>query len=207
MRQLAATLGLLAVLAGASCGSVPRTNYYTLRVPSPPETRDPKTTFLLGVEHFRATEMLRDDRIVYYESPTELNYYQYQRWGAAPATMLTQVTARQLDQMGIFTEVRVLPSREPMDYILTGRVLNYEEVDYEGGGKGRVALELTLVRSRNRQIVWSFHRQAERAIEERGVAGVVNALNAATQDLLQEALAGLTAHVEHDFAESQKHPQ
>ncbi len=207
MRRLAAALGLLGTILCASCGGVPKTYYYTLRVPPAPPASDPKTTFVLGVERFRGVEMLRDDRIVFYRSPTELNFYQYHRWSAEPATMLTEMVARWLDEMGIFTLVRMLPSREPVVYILRGRLFNFEEVDYEGGGKGRVNLELTLVRTRDRQLVWQITRQVERPIEEKGMTGVVNALNASSEQLLREALPGLAARIESEFKESQQHPQ
>jgi len=201
MRRLAAVLGVLGVLTAASCGSVPKTYYYTLRLPPVPAAGDPKTTFALGVEHFRAAEVLRDDRIVYYRSPTELDFYQYHRWSADPATLVTERAARWLGQMGVFADVRLLPSREPVDYVLKGRVLNFEEVDDNQGGKGRAALALELVRSHDRRVVWSFTRQSEHAIEGKGMSGVVDALDASTQDLLGQALTGLTQQVEHDFAE------
>ncbi len=207
MRRLAAALGLLGTILCASCGGAPKTYYYTLRVLPAPPASDPKTSFVLGVERFRGVEMLRDDRIIYYRSPTELNFYQYHRWSADPGTMLAEMAARWLDEMGIFTFVRMLPSREPVDYILRGRLFNFEEVDYEGGGTGRVNLVLTLVRARDHQVVWTFTRQVESPIQETGVTGVVNALNASSEQLLREALAGLAARIESEFRESQQHPQ
>jgi len=195
----------LATLGLASCGgSIPKTQYYTLSVPAPPAaSSDPKTTYILGVERFRAPEMLRDDRIVYYESPTQLNYYEYHRWSADPATLLTELAVQYLDRLGVFAEVRLLPIREPVDYTLRGRVLNFEEIDYGGGGKARVALELTLVRVRDRRVVWSARQQVETPIQEKGMAGVVNALNASSQQVLREVLLGVAEQVEQDFKGSQ----
>jgi len=201
--RLAAACLLLAALLGVSCGSVPRTYYYTLRTPPPPAASDPNTNFVLGVDRFRAPEMLRDDRIVYYESPTQMNFYQYHRWGSDPASMLSELAAHWLDGLGVFSQVRMLPLREPVDYILRGRLFNFEEVDYEGGGKARVSLELTLMRSRDRQGVWSMRRQVEVPINETGITGVVNAVNAASFQLLREAIPGLVARVEQDYKASQ----
>jgi ABC-type uncharacterized transport system auxiliary subunit len=196
-RRLA--LGLLAALSSVACGSLPRTNYYTLRLPPPPDTRDPQVNVVLGIEPFRATGVLRDDRIVFYESPTELHFYEYHRWSVDPATMLTDLVARRLVQRAVFLEIRRLPAREPVDYILRARVLSFEEVDYAAGVKGRVALEMTLVRSRDRKTLWSETRQAESAAEGKGVAAVVNALDAASARLLDELLPVLVAQVERDL--------
>jgi ABC-type uncharacterized transport system auxiliary subunit len=177
---------------------VPRTNYYTLRVPPPPAAHDPKTAAIVGVERFRAADVLRDDRIVYYASPTELNFYQYHRWSADPATMLTEVTARRLEQCGAFTAVRLLPSREPVDYLLRGRLMNFEEVDSGAGVKARVGLEMMLIRVRDHKILWSETRQEESAAEGKGVAAVVQAVNSASERLLGGALPDLVRKVEED---------
>jgi len=198
---LGAALALLVAAVGVSCGSLPKTNYYTLRVPAVPETKDPKARAVLGIERFRAAEVLGDDRIVYYELPTQLNFYQYHRWSSDPAALLTDLVARRLSQAGTFSEVRRLPSREPVDYVLRGHLLNFEEVDYEAGVKGRVALEMTLFRSRDHKLLWSARREVESAAEGQGVAGVVKALDAASARLLDEVLPVLVAQVEHDLPE------
>lgn len=201
-RRCGCRLALAWLILGAlSCGGIPKTNYYTLRLPAPPLAGDPKTTFVLGVEHFRALDVLRDDRIVYYESPTRLNFYQYHRWSSDPATLLSELTARLLTEMRIFTDVRLMPSREPVDYLLKGRVFSFEEVDEGSGTKARVGMEMTLVRARDHKVVWSEERQAERPIEAKGVAGVVDALNASTEAILREVLPGLAAQVERDFSQ------
>lgn len=197
-------VGLLAALAVAACGgSIPKTQYYIVRIPPPPHSGDPKTPYVLGVERLRAPQMLHDDRIMYYESPTELNYYEYQRWSADPPTMLSELAVQYLDSLGVFAEVHLLPIRQPVDYVLRGRVFNFEEVDFEGSGKGRVSLELTLLRTRDRKVVWSARRAVEAPIQQKGLQGVVGAINAASQQLLGEVLPGVAAQVEQDFKASQ----
>ena len=194
-------LALLALGVAVSCGRLPKTNYYALRFPAPAPANDPKTNFVLGVEHFRALDVLRDDRIIYYESPTQLNFYEHHRWSSDPPTLLSELTGRALRQMQLFADVRMLPSREPVDYILKGRVFHFEEVDEESGGKARVGLGLTLVRSRDHMVVWSAERQVERPIQTKGVAGVVEALNSSTEGLLAEVLPGLVTQVERDLTQ------
>jgi ABC-type uncharacterized transport system auxiliary subunit len=198
-----AVLGLLATFLSVGCGGVPKTYYYTLQVPAAPPINDPKTGYVLGVERFRAPEMLRDDRIVYYVSPTQMNYYQYHRWGADPATMLSEFTAQWFGSTGVFAEVRMLPTRERLDYTLVGRVLSFEEVDREAGGNVRVALELSLTRTSDHKVIWSSQQRAEAPLQERGVEGVASALNASCAQLLREMTPGLIAQVEQDYRASQ----
>ena len=199
-----AVLGFLLALFTAACGGVPKTYFYTLQAPAAPAASDPRTTYVLGVEHFRAPEMLRDDRMVYYVSPTQMNFYQYNRWGSAPATMLSEYTAQWVESTGVFAQVKTLPVRDRVDYILGGRVDNFEEVDEAAGVKVRVAVELSLVRASDHKLVWSDQRRQEAPVTEHGAGGVASALNAVSAQVVRDLVPGLVAQVEQDFKGNNK---
>lgn len=205
--RTAIVLTFSALFLFACGGKIPATHYYTLRFPPPAPRTDPKTTLVLEIEPFKAAMNLRDDRITYYESPTEFSYYEYRRWSPDPATMLTELTRRRLGETEVFAHVRLVPSHEPSDYTLKGHVLNFDELDYEPGGKARVALDLRLVRTSDKKTVWSDRREVTHAIDQSGVEGVVNSLSAASDQLLSEALPGLEAEVEREFKENPAKPQ
>ncbi len=199
-----AVLGLLIGLLAAACGGVPKTYYYTLQVPAAPLPTDTRTSYVLGVEHFRAAELLRDDRIVYYVSPTQVNFYQHHRWGSDPATLLAEYTAQWADSSGVFTQVRMLPARERVDYILGGSLLSFEEIDTDGGAKVRLGLALSLVRTSDHKLVWSGEQRQETPLGGRGVEGVASTLNASCAQVFRELAPGLIAQVEQDFKSSAK---
>ena len=207
-RSLQACIGgplvLLVAVFAAACGGIPKTFYYTLQVPAAPAPTDSKTTYMLGVEHFRAPEMLRDDRMVYYESPTQVNFYEHHRWSADPATLLSEYTAEWLGSTGVFVQVKVLPVREHPDYVLGGTVRSFEEIDSDGGAKVRLALALSLVRSTDHRTVWSDERRQEAPVPEGGVAGVATVLNTSCAQMLREMVPGLIAQVEQDFRSTNK---
>jgi ABC-type uncharacterized transport system auxiliary subunit len=192
------------VLFATACGGVPKTYYYTLQVPAAPAPTDARTDYVLGVEHFRAPEILRDDRIAYYVSPTQVNFYQYHRWGSDPATLLSEYTAQWVEASGVFARVRMLPQRERVDYTLAGRVLGFEEVDSNGSAKARLALALSLVRTSDHKVVWSGSQRQETPLPERGVEGVASALNVACEQALRVVMPGLITQVEQDFKNSGK---
>lgn len=203
----AVPLGFLALFLAGCGGKIPATHYYTLKFPPPAPMADPKTALTLSIEPFRAAMSLRDDRIMYYESPTEFGYYEYHLWSPDPATLLTELTRRHLNQLAAFAHVHIAPTRERTDYVLRGHLMNFDELDYVPGGKARVALELRLVRTRDQKIVWSDRREVEHSIEGSGVAGVVDALSAASDQLLDETLPGLASAVEQESAASSGKPQ
>jgi ABC-type uncharacterized transport system auxiliary subunit len=199
-----ALLGLLAALVAAGCGGIPKVYYYTLQVPSAPAPSDPRTDFVLGVEHFRAPEVLREDRIVYYVSPTQINFYQNHRWGADPATLVSDYTVQWMDSSGVFSQVKALPVRERVDYTLGGSVLSFEEVDADGAAKVRLGLALSLVRTSDHKLVWSAEQHQETPLAEHGVEGVATALNASCAQVLRQMTPGLIAQVEQDYKNSAK---
>ena len=197
-----AVLGILVTAFAVGCGGVPKTSYYTLQVPAAPPPTESRTSYILGVEHFRAPEVLRDDRIAYYVSPTQMNFYEHQRWGEYPATLLSDFTAQWLDSSGVFTQVRILPAREHVDYTLGGSVTSFEEVDSDGGVKVRLAMALSLVRSSDHKLVWSGEQRLETPLQGHGVEGVASALNASCAQALRGMVPGLIAQVEQDYKSS-----
>jgi ABC-type uncharacterized transport system auxiliary subunit len=201
-RAAAAAGWLAAAVLCASCGKPRPVYYYTLQMPAPAQVSDPRTNFVVGVLQFRAPEPLRDDRILYYQSPTQLNFYEQHRWDSDPATMLATLTQRELQQTGAFAQVLLAPYQGNVNYVLRGQVLGFSEVDYQGGVKARVGLRLTLLRMPNRTVAWSAQRQLENTVQEQGVPGVVTALNAATKQVLDEMIPGIVAQVESDYRAS-----
>ena len=202
-------LALLAALMSAACASAPKTRYYTLHLPPPPGTPGAKTHFVLQVEHFEAPDVLQDNRIIYYTSPTELNFHQYHRWSSDPAELLTELAMKYFAEAGLFQQVYSYPAPVTADYTLRGRVLDLGELKYEKDGRGksgeaRLGLKLDLLRTQQNKVVWSARLEQTAPIEKKGVRGVVDALNIAADRLLRNANSGISQVVEHEFAQKQE---
>ena len=131
-----------------------------------------------------------------------MNFYEHHRWGSDPATLLSGYTAQWLDTSGVFTQVKMLPVRERVDYTLGGTVTSFEEVDSEGAGKVRLALALSLVRTRDHKLVWSGEQRLETPLAEHSVEGVASALNSSCAQALRQIVPGLITQVEQDFKSS-----
>ncbi|MGE5326280.1 MAG: ABC-type transport auxiliary lipoprotein family protein [Deltaproteobacteria bacterium] len=186
---------MLAALLLSACGSVPKTHYYSVTMPTAAPTADSESAGVLDVARFQAASVLRDDRILYYQTPTELNYYEYHRWSAQPAVMMAELVSRRVRASGVFSDVRLNPRTTPGDFQLRGRLLNFEELDFQAGGHVRVALELDLVRNSDHTIIWSGTERRERAVEGKGVGAVVDALNASAAEVVDGLLPQLLAGV------------
>ncbi len=205
----AASSALLTSLVFAACASAPKTHYFTLQVPPPPSPPEPKTHFVLQVERFEAPEVLRDNRIIYYTSPTELSFYQDNRWSSDPADLLSEMAMKYFAETGLFQQVYAYPAPVQADFTLRGRVLDLGEMRYKKGasaksGEARLGLKLDLLQTQQNKVVWSGRLEQTAPIEGERVPEVVDALNVAANQLLRNAYGGISQVVEHEFAQRQE---
>jgi ABC-type uncharacterized transport system auxiliary subunit len=196
-----AGLVLLTVLLCTACGPA-NTRYYTLGVPHPPAAEAPGTHFTLQVERFDAPDLLRDSRIIYYTSPTELNFDDYHRWSSDPGELLSDVAMKFFAETGLFQQVYAFPAPVKADYTLRGRVLDLSELRYKTtGGKSRqvrLGLKLDLLQTRKNQAVWSTRLEQTEPIRKDNAQGAVEAMNVAAERLLQTAYGGISRALEHE---------
>lgn len=201
-------LALLATLVFVGCGSVPKTRYYTLRVPPPPNTSARKTDFVLQVERFESPAVLRDNRIIFYTSPTQLNFHQYHRWSSDPGELLTEMAMKYFAESGLFQQVYAYPAPVHADYTLRGRVLDLAQLEYTKGDSGKygvakVGLKLDLIQTKDNNLVWSARMEETERIEGKKEQEVVNALNGAANRLMQKAYKNISQVVEHQSTQKQ----
>jgi len=205
----AAGLALVAALVSLACASTPRTRYYTMRLSPPPRAQGPGTHFILQVEHFAAPSLLQDNRIIYYTSPTELNFHEYHRWSSQPGELLSDLAMKYFAEKGLFRQVYSYPAPVDADFTLRGRLLDLGEMRYEKDGRGkkgeaRIGLELDLLQTHENKVVWSARLEQTEPVETKKVQAYVEAMNVAAQQLLQQAYAGISQVVEHQAAQMQQ---
>lgn len=205
-------LALLAAFFCTACASTPKTRYYTLRTPPPPAAASARTHFTLQVERFDTPDLLLDNRIIYYTSPTQLNFHEYHRWASDPGDLLSEVAMKFFASTGLFQQVFAYPAPVNADYTLRGRVLDLDELRYgmNGGGKSgeaRLGLKLDLLQSQQNKVIWSARLEQAEPIQQSNVEGAVDAMNIAAERLLQNAYTGISKVVERTAAETHEQEQ
>jgi ABC-type uncharacterized transport system auxiliary subunit len=186
---------LLTLALNMSCGGAATARSYTLHIPAPPPATEKPLPVTLGVERFQAVDALADRRILCYESSIQVKYYEQDLWNSDPAQLLTELTFRYLAQTRLVERVRMLPWAQRVDYVVQGRILNFEELDSGQEPQARVALVLTLARYPSRETLWSGTFRAEEPVEGGGVPALVEALSAATDKVLKQGVAQLLAEL------------
>lgn len=184
---------LFATVTLASCGSGRPIHYYTVDLPAGPEptARVYPVTLLIG--HIGGPEILMDQPIAYRVGPNEIGTYQYHLWDAAPVQMLKTSLLRRLRASGKYQSVAELGSSAQGEYVLHGRLYDFEEVD-AGGMSGLVSMEFELDDRKGRKMVWNHFYSHSEPVQGKTIADVVAALDRNLRQGLDEVVSGLDGY-------------
>lgn len=184
---------LLLLLAG--CGGIPDTSYYTVvpqfETPVLGNNHQPAPTKTIRVERFTADILYEDDRIIYRESEYEVKYYNYRRWAATPRYLVTDRIVDNLRQSGLFHEVLSGPSLNKTDFLLSGRLLAFEEWDRGEQWFGTAAITVQLREANSGDLLWSGEFRHETPANQKLPSAVVAAISHSLQQCANEVIDSL----------------
>ena len=182
----------------SGCGSVhgPVTKYYKLEIPPAPTPAGPSAPVPLRIEPFRATSLLRQDRIVYRPSPMEVGFYEYHRWAEPPTNTVTNALADQLKSRHVFQSVEISDGGEKPDYVLRGSIDQFQEVDYKGAVKVQVSISAELEDPVRREKIWSSTASSECLVSKSDVHAVVAAMGQASQQSIARLVTDVAKFVQ-----------
>ncbi len=184
-----------------ACGGVPETYYYTVAplafnaMKAKANDVESNRTIVLGVEKFSSEALYDDDRIIYRESPYEVKYYHYRRWATAPRQLVTEEVFKHLQAARICRDVVNFPGSKHVDYVLTGRILAFEEWDRGEEWFGRVAFTAQLYDPASRQALWNEVFEAETRAKKRIPTAVVEAIGKSLEKCLADLQQALPERV------------
>jgi len=185
------------VLLMAGCGGkVLYPHYYALDIPAAPiaaeaGARQPVT---LAVRRFEAASYLRQGRIVYRPTPTEIGFYDYHRWAADPAEAITEATIDSIRSRRLFAFVKPYDGQGREDYLLSGRLEKLEEIDSPRGVRVAARLSAELVDLSTGAAVWQSEGDEAAVVESRDVNSLVGAMSHAVQKCIERLTDGLDRH-------------
>ena len=186
--EISYALAALIILSGCG-GAVKYPRYYTLHIPSPPDP--PASGNLhasLAVREFSSPSYLHKGAIVYKTSPEQIGFYSYHRWATDPRELVTNAVTDHLRASGTFSQVKPYDGQADIDYVLSGRLENLEEVDYEGGVKVEVAISAQMVRLSTGATVWTYSVTEVGQVGKRDMPAVVSAMNRTMEEAIEKLL-------------------
>lgn len=122
-------LFVLAAIIFSGCMTSPYRRYFQLKLPvGEVSGRQPMDRVLL-VKRVQVDKIYDDYRLVYRESPFELNYYSYSFWIKKPGELIRDAIFEFLNKNNVFRRVIRQFSEGTPDMTMQAKVLILEEVD------------------------------------------------------------------------------
>jgi cholesterol transport system auxiliary component len=193
-RMIRFTLVAMATAALGSCLGGKPTKYYTVALPPapPPVTSAFPVTLLIG--HIGAPEILEDQPIVYRSGQNEIGTYEHHQWAEPPTQMVKTMLIRRLRASGKYQSVAQVGSSTQGEFVLRGRLYNFEEVDQGGGVSARVSMEFELIDRRTHKAVWNRLYTHTEPVQGKEIPDVVAALDRNLEQGLSQVESGLDAY-------------
>jgi ABC-type uncharacterized transport system auxiliary subunit len=188
-------LAALVILTGCT-GRVRYPNYYTLNLPAPPDPPAGENAHAnLAIREFRAPTYLRQGAIVYKTSPEHIGFYAYDRWATDPRDFVTNAIVDRLRASGVFARVQAYDGSRDVNYVLSGRLEQLEEVDYQGSVKVQVAISAEMTSIATGATVWSNAVSEIGDVSNRDVPAVVSEMNRTMERAIEKLLSPMPADV------------
>jgi ABC-type uncharacterized transport system auxiliary subunit len=196
-RPISISLILLLASILSGCGTSRPIKYYSVPLPAAPTPSTNTYSVSLLVASIGGPDMYKDTPIAYRTGANEIGVYHYSRWEEPPVEILKSKLILLLRSSGHYQSVSGLGSTPEGQYVIRGRLYDFEEVDGEGIA-GLVSMEFELCERKSGKIVWThFYSQKER-VDGKAISAVVTAINLDLDRGLGEIAAGLDQY----FAES-----
>jgi len=178
-------LAVTGCLVGASCVSTRPVHYYTLgAAPAPANQGRPDGPILL-VGNITAPESLQDGRIRYRAGSNAAGAYEYHRWTERPGSMVRDALVRVLRDSGKYQRVLEAGSSTNGDYLLRGKLDEFDEVDDESVHT-KISLHIELVDRKTNQNIWDQMVEREEPVSGKSVADVVQSLDRNLHHVMDE---------------------
>ena len=178
-------LVIAACIAGSGCVSTKPPHYYTLGpAPSPANLGKPDGLILL-VGNIATPEALQDGRIRYRTGSNEAGAYEYHRWAERPGLMVRDALVRAIRDSVKYRRVLESGSLANGDYLLRGKLDEFDEVD-RASIQTKISLHVELLDRKTNQNVWDHIAEREEPVNGKSVGDVVQSLDRNLQHVVSE---------------------
>jgi ABC-type uncharacterized transport system auxiliary subunit len=191
-------MSLLPLCLGG-CGAGRPIHYYTSPVAVAPTLADHKYPVSILVGNIGGPGIFEDTPIAYRIGTNEIGTYQYSRWMEPPLQMVQGQLTRLLRASGDYQSVALVGSDTEGQFVLRGRLYDFEEVDTPGI-TALVSMEFELHDRKSGRIVWSHSYSQSEPVQGKDISGVVTALDANLDRGLKEVAAALNQYFSASLA-------
>ena len=184
-------IALLCIVSAACVGGRP-IHYYAINPPAAATTTSRPDGPALLIGRIATPEALQDGRIRYRSGSNEVGAYEYHRWTERPAAMVQDLLLRTLRASGKYREIQEASTAAAGDYLVRGKLYEFEEID-NTGIRSRVSLQLELLDRKSGMVVWNRHYDRDEPVEGKTIREVVLSLERNLQHVIADAASGIDA--------------
>ncbi|HLK69576.1 MAG TPA: ABC-type transport auxiliary lipoprotein family protein [Bryobacteraceae bacterium] len=186
MRLMVSILLLTAgYVAESACVSTKPVHYYTLQAPPRPPDQSKPDGIVLVMGNIATPEALQDSRIRYRAGSNQAGAYEYHRWTERPGLMVRNALIRDLRGSGKYLRVLESGSSIGGDFLLRGKLEEFDEVD-RASIQTRISLRVELLDRKTNQNVWEYTAEREEPVSGKSVPDVVQSLERNLQFVVTE---------------------
>ena len=194
--SLIAGVSITPLLLFTSACAPHRVQYYQLSAnvkPAAPAATGP----VMLVGRIATPQALQDGRIRYHAGSNEVGAYEYHRWTDPPGMLVRESLIHVLRASGKFKSVQEAGSTAEGDYTVRGKLLEFAELDSNGGNGivTRVSLDLELREVRTGRQVWTEVLTHDDPVQAKTVSDVVQSLDRNLQVVLGDASSAIGSYV------------
>jgi ABC-type uncharacterized transport system auxiliary subunit len=172
------------------CAKAKPVHYYQITYPATTLASPNSLDVTILVRNFLASHLYREDLIVFSSSSEEMGTYQNQRWAEPPTEMLQNALVRGLRASGHFRSVMALRSDSQGEYVLTGRLYDFKEMD-ANGVKAQLSFDVEMKELHTGKMVWTYAYNHDEPASGKDVGALAAAMDKNVQRSVQEVQSGL----------------
>jgi cholesterol transport system auxiliary component len=192
--KISVFLLMVGCVADSACVSTRPVHYYALQAPPPPANQSKPDGLILLVGNIATPEVLQDSRIRYRAGDNEAGTYEYHRWTERPGLMLRNALTRALRDSGKYRRVLEAGSSMEGDYLLRGKLDEFDEVD-QASIQTKISLRVELADRKTNQSVWDYTAERQEPVSGKSVAEVVQSFDRNLQHVVSEIAGELDKYL------------
>jgi ABC-type uncharacterized transport system auxiliary subunit len=192
--QISICVVMAGLLVSSSCISTKPVHYYTIEPPSVPVSPNKPEGLVLLIGNIATPEALQDGRIRYRTGSNEAGGYDLHRWTERPGMIVRNSLVRVLRASGKYQRVVESTSAAPGDYLLRGKLLEFDEVD-GASIHTRISLQVELVDKKSNLDVWDHLADRKEPVNGKTVADVVQSLDRNLQQVVSDTVAEIDKYL------------
>jgi len=190
-RTIRLTLTSLLALGLAACGGTKPIRYYMLQIPAAPTLTTNAYPVSLVVATVNGAQIFQDGPIAYRIGVNEIGTYQFSQWAEPPVNLVRRRLIRMLRSSGDYQSVVELGSNSAGQFVLRGRLYDFEEVDAGSSISALVSMEFDLYDRKSGKVVWSHFYSQSDPVQTKEISAIVTALDSNLDRGLKEVATGL----------------